>query len=37
MMAFNDCFLFMGCVLFISAVLVLFFKKIKPVAGGGGH
>lgn len=36
-MAFNDCFYFMGCVLFLSAFLVLFFKKIKPVAGGGGH
>jgi len=36
-MAFNDCFYFMGCVLLLSAFLVLFFKQIKPVAGGGGH
>lgn len=34
-MSFNDCFFFMGCALFFSAFLVLFFKKIKPVAGGG--
>lgn len=32
-MSFNDCFYFMGCVLFVSAILVVFFKKIKPVAG----
>ena len=36
-MAFNDCFYFLGCVLLLSAFLVLFFKKIKPVAGGAGH
>ncbi|RUT06484.1 EmrB/QacA family drug resistance transporter [Dulcicalothrix desertica PCC 7102] len=29
-MAFNDCFLFMGCALFTSAFLVLFLKKVKP-------
>jgi MFS transporter, DHA2 family, multidrug resistance protein len=34
-MSFNDCFFFMGCVLFASAFLVLFFKPVKPVAGGG--
>ncbi|BAU10520.1 EmrB/QacA subfamily drug resistance transporter [Leptolyngbya sp. NIES-3755] len=34
-MSFNDCFFFMGCALFFSAFLVMFFKKIKPVAGGG--
>lgn len=36
-MAFNDCFFFMGCVLLGSAVLVLFFKKVKPSAGGAAH
>ncbi|BCL37962.1 EmrB/QacA family drug resistance transporter [Nostoc sp. MS1] len=36
-MAFNDCFYFMGCVLLLSAFLVLFFKKIKPVGGGAVH
>ncbi|OKH43729.1 EmrB/QacA family drug resistance transporter [Calothrix sp. HK-06] len=36
-MAFNDCFFFMGCALFASALLVLLFKKVKPVAGGGAH
>ncbi len=36
-MAFNDCFYFMGCVLLLSGFLVLFFQKIRPVAGGGGH
>lgn len=36
-MAFNDCFFFMGCALFLSAFLVLFFKKVKPTAGGAGH
>ncbi|MFL9454010.1 MULTISPECIES: MDR family MFS transporter [Nostocales] len=36
-MAFNDCFFFIGCVLLLSAFLVLFFKKIKPVEGGAVH
>ncbi|BAY50080.1 drug resistance transporter, EmrB/QacA subfamily protein (plasmid) [Scytonema sp. HK-05] len=36
-MAFNDCFFFMGCVLFLSAFLVLFFQKVKPGAGGAAH
>jgi DHA2 family multidrug resistance protein len=37
-MAFNDCFFFMGCALLLGAVLALFFKKVKPTAGGAaGH
>ncbi|WP_408648836.1 MDR family MFS transporter [Tumidithrix elongata] len=32
-MAFNDCFFFIGCALFGSAVLVLFFKKVRPIRG----
>lgn len=36
-MAFNDCFFFMGCALFLSAILVLFFQKVKPTSGGAGH
>jgi MFS transporter, DHA2 family, multidrug resistance protein len=36
-MAFNDCFYFMGCVLLLSAFLALLFEKVKPVAGAGGH
>lgn len=36
-MAFNDCFYLLGCVLLLSAFLVLFFRKIQPVAGGAAH
>jgi MFS transporter, DHA2 family, multidrug resistance protein len=36
-MAYNDCFFFMGCALFISALLVLFFKRVKPTGGAVGH
>ncbi len=36
-MAFNDCFFFMGCALFASALLVLFFKKVKPTSGAVSH
>ncbi len=36
-MAFNDCFYFMGCALFLSAFLVVFFQKIKPTGGATGH
>ncbi|XGV94762.1 MAG: DHA2 family efflux MFS transporter permease subunit [Leptolyngbya sp. BL-A-14] len=36
-MAYNDCFFFMGCALFASAVLVLFLKKAKPAGGAVGH
>jgi MFS transporter, DHA2 family, multidrug resistance protein len=34
-MAYNDCFLFIGYALLLSAGLVLLLKKVKPVAGGG--
>jgi hypothetical protein len=37
-MAFNDCFFFMGCALLLGAILALFFKQMKPAAGGAaGH
>lgn len=36
-MAYNDCFYFMGCALFVSALLVLFFKKVRPTGGAVGH
>ncbi|HEY9824492.1 MAG TPA: MDR family MFS transporter [Stenomitos sp.] len=36
-MAYNDCFFFMGCALFLSAVIVLFFKRIKPTGGAAAH
>ena len=35
-MAFNDCFYFVGIALFLSGFAVLFFKKVKPGAGGAG-
>jgi DHA2 family multidrug resistance protein len=36
-MAFNDCFYFIGFALLLSGLAVIFFKKIKvdPAAGGG--
>ncbi len=36
-MAFNDCFHFIGFALLLSGVAVLFFKKVNPNAGAGGH
>jgi MFS transporter, DHA2 family, multidrug resistance protein len=37
-MAFNDCFHFIGFALLLSGIAVLFFKKVNPNAGaGGGH
>jgi MFS transporter, DHA2 family, multidrug resistance protein len=36
-MAFNDCFLFMGFALFAGALLVLLLKKAKPTSGAAGH
>jgi MFS transporter, DHA2 family, multidrug resistance protein len=36
-MAYNDCFFFMGCALFAGALLALFFKKVKPTGGAAGH
>ena len=34
-MAYNDCFYFMGCALLFSAMLMLFFKKARPKSGAG--
>ncbi len=36
-MAYNDCFFFMGCALFLSAILVLFFKRVKSTGGAAVH
>jgi DHA2 family multidrug resistance protein len=36
-LAFNDCFLFMGFILFAGALLVLLLKKVKPTTGATGH
>ncbi len=36
-MAYNDCFYFMGWALILSAVLVLFFRQAKPKGGPVGH
>ena len=36
-MAYDDCFFFMGCALFLSAMLVLFFKPVKPAIGAVSH
>ncbi|MEG5140756.1 MULTISPECIES: MDR family MFS transporter [unclassified Microcoleus] len=35
-MAFNDCFYFVGIALLLSGIAILGFKKVKPGAGGGG-
>lgn len=36
-MAFNDCFYFIGIALLISAVTLLFCKKVKPGTGAAAH
>ena len=36
-MAYNDCFYFMGWALFLAAVLILFVRKVKPTSGAAGH
>ncbi|MBW4444884.1 MAG: MFS transporter [Plectolyngbya sp. WJT66-NPBG17] len=36
-LAFNDCFLFMGFILFAGALLVLLLKKVKSTGGATGH
>jgi DHA2 family multidrug resistance protein len=36
-MAYNDCFFFMGCALFAGALLALLFKKVKPGGGAAVH
>lgn len=35
-MAFNDCFYFVGMALLLSGIAVIFFQKVKAGAGGGG-
>lgn len=36
-MAFNDCFYFIGMTLLLSGIAVLFFKKVKAGGGAMGH
>ncbi|MEB3178345.1 MAG: DHA2 family efflux MFS transporter permease subunit [Nostocaceae cyanobacterium] len=36
-MAFNDCFYFIGITLLLSGLAVLFFKKVKPTGGAVAH
>jgi DHA2 family multidrug resistance protein len=36
-MAYNDCFYFIGWALLLSGFAVLFFKKVKPTGGAGAH
>lgn len=36
-MAFNDCFYFIGIALLVSGLAILFFKKVKPTGGAVGH
>lgn len=36
-MAFNDCFYFIGITLLLSGIAVILFKKTKPVGGAAAH
>jgi MFS transporter, DHA2 family, multidrug resistance protein len=36
-MAFNDCFYFIGIALLLSGIAVLFIKKVKPTGGAVAH
>ncbi len=36
-MAFNDCFYFIGWALLLSGIAVIFFKKVKGSGGAGAH
>ncbi len=36
-MAYNDCFYFIGCALLLSGIAVIFFKKAKPSGGAAAH
>jgi len=36
-MAFNDCFYFIGIVLLLSGIAILFFKKVKPSGSAVAH
>lgn len=35
-MAFNDCFYFVGWALLLSGIAIIFFKKVKPGGGAAG-
>ena len=36
-MAYNDCFYFIGITLLISGIAILFFKKVKATGGAAAH
>jgi DHA2 family multidrug resistance protein len=36
-LAFNDCFYFIGLSLLLSGIAILFFKKVKPTGGAVAH
>ncbi len=36
-MAFNDCFYFIGIALLLSGIAILFFKKVKPKGSASAH
>ena len=36
-MAYNDCFYFIGCALLLSGIAILFFQKSKAGGGAGAH
>ena len=36
-LAFNDCFFFIGCALLLSGLAVIFIKKVKPDGGAVAH
>lgn len=36
-MAYNDCFYFIGITLLISSIAILFFKKVKATGGAAAH
>lgn len=36
-MAFNDCFDFIGIALLVSGIAIFFFKKVKATGGAVGH
>ncbi len=36
-MAYNDCFYFIGLALLLSGVAIIFFKKVKPGSGAAAH
>jgi DHA2 family multidrug resistance protein len=36
-MAFNDCFYFIGIALLLSGIAIIFLKKVKATGGAVGH